>query len=130
MDCFIIFEQPTRLSGESLGPLIMDALEELSELARKLDVQPIDSFVSTPPEEAAGLLRESGREPDLRKIPALKWSDASEAVRTVRALREFIMLNPKSVRGYSLIVEDLEDLERLFTKAQELETRFYLAYDY
>ncbi len=115
-----------RVNGKALGR----AGKVLEMLAKELGVPGLMQFYSAAPEELEGFLEDHGIEAQAKglKVPAQKWFDAEDGLRSVRAL--FRAGERNGVGSADRIVADLKEFEKVLERAKEAGVRWHLAVDY
>jgi len=103
-----------------------DALEQLAE---RLRVSPLLEFFSADENSMALLLEQGAGNPDwARHLPQPQWFDASNGLRTVRALLDFMAQNAAALGSETLpIVIELREYERVLRKTATYGLRWHLA---
>jgi hypothetical protein len=103
-----------------------DALERLAE---RLHVAPLLEFFSAD-ENSMALLVDQDEEPlDLHlPLPQPQWYDPADGLVTVRALKEFLGLNPAALGAETQpILTDLSEYERVLRKTAQRGLRWHVA---
>ena len=103
-----------------------DALEQLAE---RLKVSPLLEFFSADENSMALLLEQGAGNPDwARHLPQPQWFDASNGLRTVRALLDFLAQNPAALGSETQpIVLELREYERVLRKTATYGLRWHVA---
>ena len=105
------------------GKALAGASEQLDGLALQLGLEPLSSFVSHCPDEAAELAAELGF--DSEDVPEVSWFSAELGLRTVRGL----LAHVRRIEGSSRVAADLEAMERVLARATQAGVRFHVAVD-
>ncbi len=103
---------------EFFGLELSRAYKALDRLAKELDVPSLTAFISldeTDQTELAALIEEAGGDISDFKIEPVRWFEASEGLKTVRALLKRLIADPKAVRKVSDIVAELKELKAALT---------------
>ena len=95
------------------GKALSQASDRLTELATSLGVRPLREFFSADPDTIAEFLDEG------TEAPPQTWFTASDGLSTVRTLRAHLAANPSAVPKHDMVIEDLNDMERILTTASD-----------
>ncbi len=98
--------------------------EELEAAAQRLGVRPLVEFFSADPTEVAEFMEGEGVEMDVTELPPLQHFSAEEGLATVRAL-----LTQASLWD-EMVIQDLNDCERILTVAAKHQVRWHLEGDF
>lgn len=103
-----------------------DALERLSE---RLKVSPLLEFFSADENSMALLLEQGAGNPEwAQHLPQPQWFAPANGLVTVRALLEFLRMNPTAVGSETTeVVSELREYERVLAKTEKKELRWHLA---
>ncbi len=103
-----------------------DALEQLAE---RLKVSPLLEFFSADENSMALLLEQGAGNPDwARHLPDPQWFSASDGLRTVRTLIDFLVTAPAALGSDTQSVAcELREYERVLRKAAERTLHWHLA---
>jgi len=103
-----------------------DALEQLAE---RLHVSPLLEFFSADENSMALLLEQGAGNPDwARHLPQPQWFDASDGLRTVRALIDFLSASPTALGSETQpVVNELREYERVLHKTSLHGLRWHVA---
>ncbi len=101
------------------GKFVAKEAEVLNQLAAKLDVMPLDEFLSMTE------LREEF-DVDPSTAPVNLWFKAEQGLKTIDTLITHLEQNPKAVRNSKGILEDLHEYQNVFdqVKAKNFEWHF------
>lgn len=119
------FDPSLEVSGKALSR----HAEMIDAACKELGIKSVWDFYDETPEEVKGHLAED-MEPELERTlqeHQLKWSDASEGVAWVEALRGY--LAKQADVSAKAVIEDLNALERVLIRAVRENLRFRLALD-
>ena len=106
------------------GKALSRASDQLDEFATSLCVRPLMEFFSAAPDMAAEFLDEGA------EAPPQSWFTPSDGLATVRALRAHLTANPSAVPKHDMVIEDLNDMERILTTASEHNVGWCLQVDF
>ena len=126
---FIALEKPIPGFDPFVNGNALSASEKsLDALATKLKLTPLMGFFSVDPQEAMDFLEGEAEATGLamHEVPPLegeKWFPASEGLAVVRALRQEVSRNPKSVRDSKAIVNELSEFEGVLERAAKEDVR-------
>jgi hypothetical protein len=67
----------------------------------------------------------SGMDPSKMRLPPELWYSASEGLKTVRALADFVTANLNDFKQPNPILRDLKAAEVLLTAAEKADVRFH-----
>jgi hypothetical protein len=109
----------TMVNGKA-GARVRDAIVAITD---KLKLPGIDDLASF-----ADLAAEFGVDPDLPAAQE-KWFEPAEGIQWVRAVRDHIQANRKSVKKPEAVLADLNEYEDLLTKAQSIASKWHFAID-
>jgi hypothetical protein len=112
------------------GRALSRAEEGLRRLAERLGVTPLMSFFSMDPDEMLAEAREFNTGVTADTVPAEQWFPASEGLRTVRALIEYIDAHPTTVIGGPEVANELAGFVHVLEEAEKHRIRWHLAVDY
>jgi hypothetical protein len=119
------FDPSVEVSGRALAR----HSDMIDATCKELGIKTLWDFYDESPEEVEAHLAEpltAELEETLRK-ETLKWSDASEGIAVIQALRTQLAQNPTP--HAQAVIEDLNALERVLDRAAQENTRFRLAID-
>jgi hypothetical protein len=112
------------------GKAIVRAQDQLDELAMKMGVQPLTSFLSSVPAEVLEVLGESDDElADQLNAAVSQWSDPIEGLKTVQALRAHLTSRANAIENSERVIEDLVEYEAVLSRAARERVRWKLAID-
>ncbi len=103
-----------------------DALEQLAE---RLKVSPLLEFFSADENSMALLLDQGAAKPDwARHLPQPQWFSASDGLRTVRTLIDFLAAAPAALGSDTKpVLAELREYERVLRKTAERDLHWHLA---
>lgn len=119
------FDPSLEVSGKALAR----HAEMIDAICKALGIKTVGDFYDETPEEVQSHLGDE-MSPELESLlraQPLKWSDASEGVAWVQALRS--QLAKQSDVAARAVIDDLNALERVLTRAVKEKSRFRLALD-
>lgn len=119
------FDPSLEVSGKALSR----HSEMIEAACKELGIKTVWDFYDETPDEVQGHLAED-MSPELEqtlKAQSLKWSDSTEGVAWVQRLRGH--LATRSDAAAKAVIEDLDALERVLTRAVRENLRFRLALD-
>ncbi len=123
------FQAELTVSGKALSWRI----EALETLAQELGLSTLMSFFSTDESEVGDMIGlEEGEALDFEVSE--DWFNPTEALKTVRGVREYIRRNPgrlpdESGQSAEAVVGDLNDIETVLITAEQHGVRFHFAMD-
>jgi hypothetical protein len=126
---FIEFEQQPDFDAFVNGKTLSRTEQELAKVAKQLRVKPLMSFFSMSSDETEDFFADEGV-PAGVEVPGLQWFEASDGLRTVRALLNHLQQNANAIKDSAAVIRDLEEFARLLTEADKRELRWHLAVDY
>lgn len=115
------------------GKALSWRIEALDALAQELGLPALLSFFSTNEAEVRDMMG-LAEEESLTFEVAEEWFNPSEALITVRGLRDYIRQNPETIPNESgnsaeAVMGDLNDIETVLTAAEQHRVRFHFAMD-
>jgi hypothetical protein len=122
-------EVPGFDASSGCGKVLERAQRQIDGIARRLNLTPLEDFISTDPEEIRGYMEDLGGVPDGVQFPAEQWFDPSDGLKTVRGLLNHLRNDPSGVRNLQGVLQDLEATEEVLAAAAKQGTRFHLAID-
>ena len=117
------------------GKALSTAEKRLDALAKKLGVTALMDDFSVDPQDVLDFFEseaEATGEP-MQEVPpfaAEKWFDPAEGLRTVRALRSYLITNTAELRNTKAVLRDLDDFEKVLDNALSHGVRWHLAVDF
>jgi hypothetical protein len=112
------------VAGKALG-----RSNNLTRLAQRAGVRPLDEFFAMSPDEAADYIEESGGQVPADALPDEAWYDASEGLATVRGMLAYIAAHPGSIPDEAGIVRDLREFEEVLVRLQAHSICWHLGID-
>ena len=103
------------------GKLLARTAEVLDTIAPQLGVRPISEFISIDPKQAAEFMAGEGMDVGDIELPPLRQFPAEDGLATVRAL----LSRPEAQPA----IQDLQDCERILSKAAKLGVGWHLEVD-
>lgn len=103
-----------------------DALEQL---ARRLQVSPLLEFFSADENSMALLLEQGAGNPEwAQNLPQPQWFDATDGLRTVRAILAYLAHDPAALGSETQqVFGELRDYERVLRKTAQFGLRWHIA---
>ncbi|HSZ54116.1 MAG TPA: hypothetical protein VK797_00525 [Tepidisphaeraceae bacterium] len=108
-------------SGKALGREI----DKLDFAARCRDVTAITSLLSESHAALAAQLRESGFDPSKMRLPPEIWYAATDGLKTVRGLSEYVTTKLNDFKQPNPILRELKAAEALLAAADAAGVRFH-----
>jgi hypothetical protein len=107
------------------GKALARESDRIDSAARRRSVTPPTSLLSENPATLAAQMREEGFDPTKMRLPPELWFPATEGLKTVRALTEFITANMNDFKQPNPILRDLKATEALLIAAEAANVRFH-----
>lgn len=114
----------TFVDGKAVGHANQTAL---TTLCKKLNVRPLEEFISQDPEEMSEFLEDHGIEADNLQE---QWFDAEDGLATVSALRRYLSENPTALKNSEALCEDLAEYERVLEGIKKENVQWHFAVDF
>lgn len=112
------------------GRALSRAEEGLTRLARKLGVVPLMEFFSMNPDEMLAQAEEFNTGLTKDEVPDEQWFPASDGLRTVRALLQYVDAHPTTITSGPSVANELAGFVHVLEEAEERGIRWHLAVDY
>ena len=120
---YIVAENlPDGLDIHVNGHSLSKSEEQLSQVAKRLEVRERMSFFSQDPDEASDFVE------DDTMIPEEQWFTAAEGLATIQALIGHFT-SPSSSAEIA-VVDELREFERVLLSLKEVDSRWHLAVDF
>ena len=116
-----------------MGRAMSRAEKALDKIAKKLKVTALNDFVSLDEgdqELMREMIEEGGGDASEIEITPPAWFDPADGLKTVRALRDHLINDPKAVGKSAEIVAELTELETTLTLIATKKGRFRFFIDY
>ncbi len=107
------------------GKALAREAERLDYAARCCKVPDIPSLLSENPAVLAAQMREDGFDPSKMRLPPEQWYSATDGLKTVRALHEYVSANVNNFKQPNPILRDLKAAEALLVAAEAAGVRFH-----
>jgi hypothetical protein len=107
------------------GKALAREAERLDTAARVKKVQPLESLLSESQAALAAQLRDQGFDPAKMRLPPEQWFAASDGLKTVRALAEYVAGDLNKFKQPQPILRDLKSAEALLVAADAAGARFH-----
>jgi len=107
------------------GKSLAREADRLDSAARRKNVTPPTSLLSESPAALIAQLKEDGFDPAKMRIPPEVWHPATEGLKTVRALAEYVTANLNDFKQPNPILRDLKSAEALLTAADAAGVKFH-----
>ena len=109
------------------GKAFARELEKIDFAARCKNVQQPSSLVSENPEKLAAQMREEGFDPSKMRLPPERWYPASEGLKVVRALIEYVTDKLNDFKQPNPILKSLRAMEALLVAAEQGGVKFHFS---
>ncbi len=106
------------------GKILAKESKKLDAVCQKLGIPKFDDFVSMSADDMAEFI---GDDADFSKE---KWFDAEDGLKFVNALITHIDVNPKDVKNFKAVSEELAEYADVLSKANAIGTKWHLAIDF
>lgn len=107
------------------GKALARELDRLDMPARATRVQAITALLSENPAALAEQMRADGFDPSKMRLPPEQWFSATEGLKTVRTLAEYVAANLNNFKQPNPILRDLKAAEALLAAAEGAGVRFH-----
>ncbi len=123
-----VFEKVIDYSLKTTGEFIAAYIEELEELAERLQTKSLSEFSSFSDEEVAALLESGDLDPDeVSNIPQGEWFSAEQGVQTLALLLTQLSQESSTEDNFmSGVINELQDLKKALEEASQEGIRFHL----
>ena len=118
-------DAPAPSAKTAPGKALARELERLDYAAKCCKTPAISSLLSENPAALAAQMREEGFDPSKMRLPAEKWYDAAEGLKSMRALIEYLNGHFNDFKQPNPILRDLKAAEAVLTGAQTSGKRFH-----
>lgn len=108
-------------SGKAIGR----ETDRLDSAARRRNVPAITSLLSESQAALIEQMREQGFDPSKMRLPPERWFAASDGLKTVRAVAEYVTTNLNDFKQPNPILRDLKAIESLLAAAEAAGVRFH-----
>ena len=107
------------------GKALARETDKLDFTARRKGAAQFTSLLSENQAALIEQLKAEGFDPSKMRLPPETWFDASEGLKTVRAVAEFVGANLNDFKQPNSILKDLKAAEALLTAAEQAGVRFH-----
>jgi hypothetical protein len=107
------------------GKALARESDRLDSAARRRGVSAPTSLLSESQAALAAQMREEGFDPTKMRLPPELWFPASDGLKTVRALTEYITAHMNDFKQPNPILRDLKATETLLAAAETADIRFH-----
>jgi len=107
------------------GKAIAREADRLDSTARRKNVQPFTALLSESQAALIEQLKADGFDPSKMRLPPEQWFPASEGVKTVRAVAEYVGANLNDFKQPNPILRDLKAVEALLVVADGAGVKFH-----
>jgi hypothetical protein len=107
------------------GKALARESDRLDSAARQKAVTPLTGLLSESQAALIAQLKEEGFDPAKMRLPAEQWFPATEGLRTVRALAEFVGADLNKFKQPNPILRDLKAAETLLVEAEAAGVGFH-----
>jgi hypothetical protein len=107
------------------GKALARESDKLNSVARRKGVEPLSTMLSESQAALRKQLEADGFDPSKMRLPPELWFDASQGLRTVRAVAEFVAANLNDFKQPNPILRDLKAAEALLVAAESAGVRFH-----
>ena len=107
------------------GKALARESDKLDTVVRRKDVPAITSMLSESQAALIEQLRADGFDPSKMRLPPEQWFPASDGVKTVRALQEYVAASLNDFKQPNPILRDLKASETLLAEAEKAGVRFH-----
>jgi hypothetical protein len=109
------------------GKALARESDRLDSAARGRGVSPLTSLLSESQAVLAAQLREEGFDPSKMRLAPEQWFPASDGLKTVRALAEYVVAHMNDFKQPNPILRDLKAVEALLSAADDAGIRFHFS---
>lgn len=107
------------------GKALARESDRLDTAARAKKVDAITSLLSESHEALAAQMREHGMDPTKMRLPPEQWYAATQGLKTVRGLAEYVEANLNNFKQPNPILRDLQAAATLLSAAEAAGVRFH-----
>jgi hypothetical protein len=107
------------------GKALARETDRLDSTARRKSVATITSLLSENTAALAEQMRAEGFDPAKMRLPPEQWFAASEGLKSVRAIAEYVSANLNDFKQPNPILRDLKAAEALLVAAEKAAVRFH-----
>ncbi|MEQ8172563.1 MAG: hypothetical protein ABRQ38_27010 [Candidatus Eremiobacterota bacterium] len=108
------------------GKALAKEEKKLKEISHLQGVKDLMSFFSNSPDEVEEFFDEYC---DTMEIPETEWFSPDEGLQTVRAILDYVEMNPGSFIRKKSLLEDLKNFEDILLEAQKYNLKWHLSID-
>jgi hypothetical protein len=107
------------------GKALAREIEKLDYASRVKKVTAVTSMLSENPAALIEQMKEMGMDPARMRVPSEQWFPASEGIKTVKALIDYVGTNLNDFKQPNPILKDLKAVEALLATADGAGVRFH-----
>jgi len=107
------------------GKALARETDKLDSTARRKGVAPFTSLLSESQAALIEQLKADGFDPAKMRLPPETWFDASQGLKTVRAVAEYVGANLNDFKQPNPILKDLKAAEALLMAAEQAGMKFH-----
>lgn len=107
------------------GKALARESDRIDSTARRKSVSPPTSLLSESQAILIEQMKAQGFDPSKMRLPPEQWFPATEGLKTVRAIAEYIAANPNDFKQPNPLLRDLKAAEALLTAAEAANIRFH-----
>ena len=109
------------------GKALARESDRIDSAARRRSVPPITSLLSESTEKLAAQMTADGFDVSKMRLPAERWYDAGEGLKSVRTLIEHVTANLNDFKQPNPILRDLKAVEAYLAAADQAGVRFHFS---
>jgi len=109
------------------GKALARESDRIDSTARRRSVPPITSLLSESTEKLAAQMTADGFDVSKMRLPAERWYDAGEGLKSVRTLIEHVTANLNDFKQPNPILRDLKAVEAYLAAADQAGVRFHFS---
>ena len=107
------------------GKALAREVDKLDFTARRKSVATLTSLLSESQAALIAQLKADGFDPTKMRLPPEQWFPASDGLKTVRAIAEYVSANLNDFKQPNPILRDLKAAESLLTAAESAGVKFH-----
>jgi hypothetical protein len=106
------------------GKALAKESRKLDAICQKLGIPKFDDFVSMSADDLSEFIGDDA------ELPKEKWFDAEEGLKFVNALIAHIKVNPKDVKHFKAVSEELAEYADILSKAKSIGAKWHFSIDF
>ncbi len=113
------------LLGKATGKALARESSRLESVARRKGVTWISGFLSESQAKLIEQMKADGFDPSKMRLPSERWFAAAEAIKSLRAVAEFVTANLNDFKQPNPILRDIKAAEGVLVEAEKVGVPFH-----